>query len=375
MKKLITLISILSLASILYATDIKCGNSFTSLKAGNLTITGVTDNHIYYVDGARTDSYTATGQADTPYTTISDALTAITANAALHSNYEETKYIINVAPGTYDENLTIGNLKYLRVNMQGVIISGNITQTTTQQSGDYYSKLEWNGGNSNRPEKGEGGCITGTYTASRNNDSLIYVSFIGMNLEGTSRFQTDGTWVLYYSNCFYKAGAFLYGADFNDADSSVLIETDGQSEFYCHISSPNADATDACFYSAKDAMIDFINTAPTFESRFVNCRFNSNVTINAQNIYVDANSYKSLVAQTETLSGATVVALDGILPDATVVDTSIPLQSPKLNLDTAYEVGVATPTYAGQIMRNAAFEVYIGTGTTDCYQWVKVGGQ
>jgi len=46
-----------------------------------------------------------------------------------------------------------------------------------------------------------------------------------------------------------------------------------------------------------------------------------------------------------------------------------------MRLDAAYEVGVTTPAATGQIIRNAAFELYIGTGTTNAYDWAKIGAQ
>lgn len=319
MKKIISvLLSISLLPSASFGLELFPSNARPSY----LTLTGITDSHIVYVDGGRTDSYVATGQIGSPYKDIDAALDALAIDAATHSaTYEDTKYIINVAPGTYDEALTIGNFKYLRINLNGAIVSGNIAHTTTQQTGDYYSKLEWFGGNANRPEKGEGGCITGNILASRNNDSLMYVSYIGMNLEGNMKFVTNGTWVVMFDNCFYKSGVFITGDTLAGA-SMVLIETDGQSEFDCHISSENAGATNVAIYNGHGAIFDLLNLDTGVESRFYNCRFESDVTIADQALYVDANSYKSLVAQTETISGATLSAIDGILPSATTVSVA-----------------------------------------------------
>jgi hypothetical protein len=73
------------------------------------------------------------------------------------------------------------------------------------------------------------------------------------------------------------------------------------------------------------------------------------------------------------LATSTVVA-SGDSKAATLTATTKVL-TPKVDLNTAFEVGVATPTAVGQLMRNAAFVLYIGTGTSNAYDWVKVGGQ
>jgi hypothetical protein len=53
-----------------------------------------------------------------------------------------------------------------------------------------------------------------------------------------------------------------------------------------------------------------------------NCTFNSTVSIVAsKNLSIDANSSMSLFGQTETLTGMTIVALDGVLKSAATVAT------------------------------------------------------
>lgn|GEM_PF-7070167 len=40
-----------------------------------------------------------------------------------------------------------------------------------------------------------------------------------------------------------------------------------------------------------------------------------------------------------------------------------------------YVVGVDTPTTAGIIMTDSTYNLRVATGTTNCYQWQKIGAQ
>jgi hypothetical protein len=301
----------------------------TTPAAGYFTTLGSTElsNYILYVDGTRTDTYTADGSILLPYTTILAAMTFINASALAHqtaNTYTQANYIINVAPGTYSDNFTIGNVKNLKFNMHGVYITGNITYTTTMVGGtadNYYSRLEFVGCEGNRAEKGTSARITGTFTATRNNDSLCYVSFKGVHIAGNMLYNTNGTWILSMKDCFFSA--YLYTGSL----AIVLLETTGHTEFGAysgtgtgHISVPSTDAVVAVsLYNVDNTEFDLINISNAANSRITNCRFKSTSTVAAGNIVIDANSYKQLMAQTPTLSGATVVPLDGILPTATTL--------------------------------------------------------
>jgi len=310
-------------------------NSYKSLLSRTPTLTGMTLVHLdyvnptvgkeYFVDGSRTDSYTATGSIFAPFKTIATALTAINADSAIQQAIDpatyalQARYILNVTPGIYSDNLTIGNVKYLRINLNGAEISGNITYTTTMVGGtadQYYSKLEFFGGHGIRAEKGNSGRITGTITATRNNDSLSYVSFSGIDLAGNVKFTTQGTWVVHMHNT--RVGAFFEGSTLNGG--LVLLETTGWVEFTSagHIAnSADGSATTVSLYRVQNTEFDLINITPLTESLFFNCKFKSDVTVTAQTLYLDNNSYKSLIAQTENLTGATVSLLDDFKLSAT----------------------------------------------------------
>jgi hypothetical protein len=75
---------------------------------------------------------------------------------------------------------------------------------------------------------------------------------------------------------------------------------------------------------------------------------------------------KGISVSTITASGA-VTAL--------TLTTTTKVIAPKVDLNTAFEVGVDTPTAVGQIMRDSVFIVYIGSSTISCWDWIKLGSQ
>ena len=252
--------------------------------------------NIYWVD--------AGGGGD--YATIQEAIDVVDALAFLNS-----KCIINIAPGTYTENLTFTNEKYIKINMAGVKIDGNVTFTTTQQGGDYYSKIEFCGGMSNRAEKGDNAEIAGDITGTRNNDSLIYLSFTGMELSGNMAFTVDGTWVVFLNHTYFSNSSAFISGDFTDVDSAVLLETMGKSCIKAHIAKPSdGTATSVSLYDVSETEFDLINITPIFDGLIRNCTFTSDVTITSNTFKIDNFSYKEIVDQAETLAGATFTFMD-----------------------------------------------------------------
>jgi len=275
---------------------------------------GVTN--IFYVDGNRTDSYTADGSILRPYLTIDAALTVINAAALAHqtaSTYAQANYVVEVASGTYDEALTIGNVKNLRFNLHGVTISGNITYTTTMVGGtadNYYSRLEFAGATGNRPEKGTAGRITGTFTGTRNNDSLTYVSFAGIDIAGNMAFNTNGTWVVQMHSC-------MLSARFSCGNAAIaLLETTGHTIITGAIAAAadGTSVTAVSLYNCQNTEFALINISNAAGSRVTNCTFKAATatTFTGGTLAIDANSYKTLLAATETLAGCTLSHLDNI---------------------------------------------------------------
>ena len=260
------------------------------------------------------------------YTTIQSALDAINTLAvaeAAAGTYGDSKYILNIAPGTYTENLTIKNQKYLRINMSGVKIVGSVTFTTTQQTGDYYSKVEFVGGMSNRAEKGDNGEITGDILGTRNNDSLIYLSFTGMELSNSMSFTTDGTWVVFLNHTYFSDSSAFISGDFTDVDSCILLETMGKTRIKAHIAkASDGSATTVSLYDCSETEFDLINITPIFDGIIRNCTFKSDVTITAKTFEVDNFSYGEIMRQTEDLTGATITYMDNPVMQAETLATS-----------------------------------------------------
>ena len=79
----------------------------------------------FYVDVGRTDYYTPTGTIVAPFTTIQAALNAATANTT-----------INLAPGTYSENIVMPDL-------DGICIQGGSEMNTTIQNATAGHTIYW----------------------------------------------------------------------------------------------------------------------------------------------------------------------------------------------------------------------------------------
>ena len=79
----------------------------------------------FYVDGGRTDYYTATGTVIAPFKTIQAALNAATANTTL-----------NIAPGTYLENIVMPDL-------DGICINGGSEMNTIIQNATAGHTIYW----------------------------------------------------------------------------------------------------------------------------------------------------------------------------------------------------------------------------------------
>ena len=265
------------------------------------------------------------------YTTILAALTFINADSvtkAAAGDYLLTNYVIKVSPGIYSDNLTFTNYKYLRVEGAGVIISGDIDITTTQQTGDYYSRLEFKGMEGTRAEKGPALTISGDIEATRNNDSLTYISFSGCYISGATNFDTDGTFVVQYKNS--KVNGAMTTGTFATALSAVLIETTGWNRLAGDITGKFS------FYNVDNAYISGdLTMTPVFDCKVTNSSFTGAVSIIAtKNLTVDAISHKAIQARTPTLTGMTYVFLEG---------------------DMSYYDAASPPAFGGTVPAAAAF--------------------
>jgi hypothetical protein len=265
--------------------------------------------HEYYVDGGRTDRFTADGSITRPYSTVKLALDAINADVLVHAaagTGAAANYRVHVGAGTYTDNLTITGPRYLRIEGAGVVISGTILINSGVGS---YDHIEFVGQETGFSEKGPAMTLSGAITCTRSNDSLIYVSFKGCYVTGNLATSTDGTWVLQYDGC--RVNGTITGTFSAAGHPQILLITNGWNEFAGAISGKLAfyDANGSDFYGA-------INTTPYYASKFRHCSFNSTVSIvpvsPADSVVqsLDLVSYKSMLARTPTLTGASVSILE-----------------------------------------------------------------
>lgn len=290
-------------------------------------------NHVYYVDGSRTDTYTEDGSIFRPYKDPADALDAInTISATLLStaaDFELCKFIVNIAPGKYTSNITISTARYIRINMEGAELAGDITITQNQLGlSDYYGKVEFYGGAGNRADKGKCGLISGDITFLKEAyDSLAYDVLCGINVTGnisygTAEADTHGTWVLCLINSNISNSSKYISAYLAAESEHVLIESFGHNEIKADIAKQDDSATKVTLYNCNNTKFYVVNTTPLEDCLFKNCEFAGTTSIvAAKNLKIDANSSMSLFGQTETLTGMTIVALDGILKTTATVAT------------------------------------------------------
>lgn len=281
----------------------------------------------YYVDPNGND-ITGTGNYFLPFATIQKAMQVINADAAalaLAGNYPASKYVVKIAPGTYSDSIVINNEKYLRFEMPGVIISGHIDINTTQQTGDYYSKIEFWGGMSPYPEKGDNGEISGVINCTRNNDALIYLSFSGMEISNNLLCTNNGTWVILCNNTFFSGSSKYVSGNFTGGGTPcILLITQGQTEFNAHICNTDNSQTTVALYDCMNTSFDLINTSMAYGGILRNCTFKSNVTIASGTYKIDNVSYKQIISQTENLTGTTIQYLDDTF-GANILLKSVPI--------------------------------------------------
>jgi hypothetical protein len=304
-----------------------------SLALGGTAVTVSDVSQTLYVNKNRTDTYTADGSMLRPYLTIQAAIdraTVLTAAHVVADTYPQAVFTIDVAYGDYDDNLTIGKFKNLTFRLHGAYISGDIAYDSGGAGGsadNYYSRLEFIGVAGNRPEKGCAGRITGDFVGVRSNDSLAYVSFSGMDLQGHIAFNTNGTWVVAMHNTMFGPlqvdAASPHRLSAGDA-AIVLLETTGYTIITGHIAAAadGTSVTAVSLYNCDNTEFDLINISNAAGSRITNCRFNSTTTVTGGTVTMDGISWNSLVLMVPTTTGATLAYLDDIAKTKIVNITS-----------------------------------------------------
>ncbi|MFA5424232.1 MAG: hypothetical protein WC374_10285 [Phycisphaerae bacterium] len=333
-------------------------------------------NHVYYADSTRTDTYTEDGSIYRPFKTLAALAAAINAVSVTllgsAADFELCKFIVNLAPGKYEGDASFLSARYIRVNMEGAEISGNLTIAQEQHGlTDYYGKIEFYGGNGNRANRGNCGLISGNITFTKTAyDSLAYSVFSGVHISGnlsygTAAVPTHGTWVLCLHNTYFSGTDKFISAYPVGGSECLLIESYGYNYIKAHLAKQDGSATAISLYDCNDTYFDLINITPVENCRVKNCTFNSTTSIvAAKTISLDANSYKSLKTAAPTLTGMTLVPLDGFSVDAGInVRYARALLAIAANTDP-HDTSIVIP--AGSIIKNVWLRVTTkeDTGTT-----------
>ena len=293
------------------------GKILTGGATGVAAETTFPTNHIVYVDGARTDTYTEDGSFLWPYKKISTAQVAINAVCAANwdtqAHFDTLKFVLKIAPGEYSDNVSITTPKYLRWEMDGVIVSGDITCTQEQLGiSSYYGKVEFVGGSANRTEKGEAAKITGDIIFAKTAyDSLAYDAFIGVEiygdiLYGAAAGEGHGTWVLYLEKSVLYNSAKSITTNFAAGAHCVLLETFG----YNDIRATLTGVID--LYDCNNTVFKNINITPYNGCKVRSSKFTGTVSIVAsKNLEMDLESMISMYGRTPTLTGMSLLPLQG----------------------------------------------------------------
>lgn len=83
----------------------------------------------YHVNGRRTDTYTPNGSYQTPYKTIQAALTAI--GTPTSADEQNTRIVLLIAPGEYDESITIPAGRSITLIALGPVTLGDSVDSST----------------------------------------------------------------------------------------------------------------------------------------------------------------------------------------------------------------------------------------------------
>lgn len=271
------------------------------ISGGGSWVDRIQTTHDYWVDGSRTDTYTATGSILKPYLTIKAAIDAINALLLVTPG---GSYRIQVAAGTYSQNLTITGPRYLRIEGAGVVISGTILINSGVGS---YDRIEFVGTETGQADKGPAMTLSGAITLTRTNDSLIYLGFSGCYVTGAMATTDNGTWVCHYQNS--RVSGAITGTLPGGGTPSILLTTYGYNTFSGTIS-----GIVALYNCSATEFRSIINTTPRHNHILTDCTFNTGaITITASTaitLSADANTLYAFKSRTPTLTDVTYVDLD-----------------------------------------------------------------
>lgn len=144
-------------------------------------------NKYFYVDGQRTDSYTADGSSFRPFKTIGAATSQVITNADNNTH----PYVIFVAPGAYAETLSFNNSALYNLTYSALANSGDVAiQVTT---------------------------VTGISSTS-NNTQLATLIFNGITVNGNVNLTGDVN-----GTNFGSSQILFVGCQFNNSSGTIVL--------------------------------------------------------------------------------------------------------------------------------------------------------
>lgn len=149
-----------------------------------------------FVDGSRTDSYTADGSQSRPFLTIGAAVSQIITNA----DNGTKQYTVNIVPGTYAETITLNNSALHSIVFTSTTGPGQIATQSTSVSG---------------------------ITSTSNNTQLATLIFSNITVNGNLNFtgDTNGT-------NFCSVQCVFAGSQFNNGSGTVTLNNVNNVSFY-----------------------------------------------------------------------------------------------------------------------------------------------
>lgn len=283
----------------------------------------VESNRIFHADSSRTDPYTESGSSSKPFKNLNTLFTAMESDITNRISAGETRsdcrYVVEVAPGTYTDDITIPSAAMIQINMAGAQLSGTITRTVSQVGfgSSYYSKLIFNGAQGNRAEKGKQATLSGniTFSTLEGSSYLYYTVFSGIYLSGNITVSNGVNVMLLDHTVHYDATKNITGV------GNVLLEMSNLSRIKATL------VGDINCYNCANSELAAINTTPTDDSVFRDMVFSGAITINGSGtLNFDASSYDSFKSMSPSVIGSSINLLDkssGIANESTIAGSTV----------------------------------------------------
>lgn len=277
----------------------------SSPNAGGTGITGYFGTTFIYVDAGRTDSYIEDGSDLRPYRNLLQAVNRLNDMYDNATDKQSTCYVLHIASGTYDDDIEIGNFKYLCFYGYGVYITGKITVAQTDIGGtgeEQISRIEFVGIEGYHSNQGAAMTINGDIDASKTVGTMSFISFIGCSVTGNFIPTIDGIWRLQFGGSTMNGAVNATGLVLG----TVLLEAMDNSIF------TNPISGNVSLYRVDHTTFNCdIDIDSSTDGIIMDATFTESIDINGSiSLNVDLISLKAITDRSPTLTGVTLVQLD-----------------------------------------------------------------